>query len=84
VYVCFGFFFAGYLLLVLFSTLPVGGWIQRLDQPQPVLLSELGGMPGWLSWLSVRLLTLDFSSGYDLKVVRSSPALGYTLGMEHV
>ena len=31
---------------------------------------------------SVRCLTPDFSSGYALEVVRSSPALGSALSME--
>ena len=30
----------------------------------------------------VKYLTLDFGSGHDLRVVRSSPTLGYALGME--
>ena len=35
------------------------------------------GAPGWLSQLSA---CLNFSSGHNLKVVRSSPALSLTLG----
>lgn len=35
------------------------------------------GAPGW-----VKSPTLDFSSGLDLRVVRSSPELGSTLGVE--
>ena len=31
---------------------------------------------------SVELLTLDLSSGLDLRVVSSNPALGSTLGVE--
>ena len=31
---------------------------------------------------SVEYLTLDFGSGHDLRVVRSSPASGSALGME--
>ena len=31
---------------------------------------------------SVKCLTLDFSSGLDLRVMSSSPALGSMLGME--
>ena len=32
------------------------------------------GAPGWLRWLSI-WLTLDFGSGHDPRVVRSSPVL---------
>ena len=31
---------------------------------------------------SVKHLTLDFNSGHDLRVLKSSPALGSMLGME--
>ena len=40
---------------------------------------------GWRgTWVaqSVKHLTLDFSSGHDLRVVRPSPALDSVLGME--
>jgi len=37
------------------------------------------GAPGWLSRLSP---TLDFGSGYDLRVMELNPLLGSILGME--
>ena len=37
---------------------------------------------GHLGGSVVKHLTLDLSSGLDLRVVSSSPALGYMLGME--
>lgn len=38
----------------------------------------------WGTWVvqSVKHLTLDLSSGFDLKVVSSGPTLGSPLGME--
>ena len=38
----------------------------------------------WGAWVaqSVKHLTLDLSSGHDLRVVRSSPGLGSVLSME--
>ena len=38
----------------------------------------------WGIWVaqSLKHLTLDFGSSYDLRVIRSSPALGSALGME--
>ena len=41
----------------------------------------LGGEGTWVAQL-LRRPTLDFSSGHDLTVVRSSPALGSVLGTE--
>jgi len=38
----------------------------------------------WGTWVaqSVKLLNLDFCSGHDLRVMRSSPALGSAVGGE--
>jgi len=38
----------------------------------------------WDTWVaqSFKCPTLDFGSGHDLRVVRSSPALGSALGIE--
>ena len=38
----------------------------------------------WRAWVAQpgKHLTLDFGSGHDLRVVRSSPMLGSTLNME--
>ena len=38
-------------------------------------------MGDWVAQL-VKQLTLDFGSGHDLRVVRSSPTLGFALSME--
>ena len=38
------------------------------------------GAPGWFSW--VKRPTLDFISGHDLRVLRSSPLLGSSLNRE--
>lgn len=37
-------------------------------------------VPGWLGWLSIQLFIS--ASGHALQVVRLSPALGSTLGMD--
>ena len=49
------------------------------DFPEVKLYSKNCG--SWVSQL-VKCPTLDFSSGHDLTVVRSSPTLGSALSME--
>ena len=40
-------------------------------------------MQEWWVVQAVKQGALDFSSGLDLKVMSSNPALGFTLGVEH-
>ena len=44
-------------------------------------INPLGFLSAWVAQL-VKCPTLDFSSGHDLRLVRSSPLLGSSLGME--
>ena len=45
------------------------------------LLKTYGTREAWVAQL-VKCRTLDFSSGLDLRVLVSSPALGYTLSVK--
>ena len=49
-------------------------WSENVIYPLSTIKNMLRG--AWVAQL-VKYLTLDFISGHDLEVVRSSPALGY-------
>ena len=73
-----------------------GDWVARLEEHVPLDLgarssSSLNGVQRLLlnflfrcAWVaqSVKHLTLDFGSGHDLRIVRSSPRSGSPLSME--
>ena len=53
--------------------------INDLTTKENNIIKRQSGAPG-CQW--VKLMTLDFRSGLDLRVVSSSPALGSALGMK--
>jgi len=80
-YAIFALSFKGKLYITTTNGKPVKCATRKITKLKNKQTNKNPKMDAWVA-LSVKRATLDFSSGHDLRVLRSSPKSGSVLGME--